>query len=316
MMFREIVHQLKQQDINLQNNKIMKNIFKITLLLGFVIALQSCDSSDGLNDGRFDANPESGWVDFDVNVASTTIAPSATEVVIPIEINAPVNAEDLVVNFSLEPVAGGDPSQVVTSSNRNVTIPANQLSSEIVLTIGDIIPLISNGIIVEFDVVLNTTNRASISVGLADDSQITSFRISTPCPIGIMSGSMYTGTSVYVPAAFTAQDGYDATVTAVAGMDLTYDIDTVWGPNYVNAVCGGCVNDGDYPGPVRISIDPATFNVTVISGGEPSGQGYAFDIAYTITGSGTYDSCNNSFILDLFDADLFGEAVSVTLLAQ
>ena len=177
-------------------------------------------------------------------------------------------------------------------------------------------PLISNNITVEFDVTITSTSRSNISVGLDDGSQITSYRVSTPCPIGLTS--TYIGTSVYQPdgANFTAQDGYTATVTEVAGMTLTYDIDTSWGPNYVSVTCGGCVANGDYPGPIRFTIDPSTFDITVIQGGEPSGQGYTFDLNYGITGTGSYDTCNNIIVLDLFDETLFEEPVGVVLLPQ
>jgi hypothetical protein len=122
----------------------------------------------------------------------------------------------------------------------------------------------------------------------------------------------YVGTSVFVPNGST-QENYEVTVTAVAGMENTFDINTSWGPDFVTTVCNGCVASGDYPGPVRFEINPETYEIIVLSGGEPSGQGYTFDLPYVISGSGSYDICANTISLNLNDETLFGESVTVFL---
>lgn len=125
-------------------------------------------------------------------------------------------------------------------------------------------------------------------------------------------GTSYGGTAVFLPNGVTV-DGYTVNVTAVDGMANTFDLDATWGPDFIATVCAGCVNSGDYPGPVRIQLDPATSAITVLSGGEPSGQGYVFDVAYVVSGNGSYDICNDVITLNLTDETLFGENVLVVL---
>lgn len=107
--------------------------------------------------------------------------------------------------------------------------------------------------------------------------------------------------------------GFTANVTPVDGSPNTFDIDTVWGPDFVSWLCVCGINPGDYPGPVRIEIDPSSFEITILSGGEPSGQGYVFDLPYSIIGSGTYNPCDQSISLDVADPDIFGLPYEITL---
>ncbi|NRR90395.1 hypothetical protein HSX10_02305 [Winogradskyella undariae] len=141
--------------------------------------------------------------------------------------------------------------------------------------------------------------------------EVSSFTYSTP-EFAINVSPTYTGTSTYIPSG-TGEDGYEVTVTPVDGMDYTYDVDTIWGPDFFFTLTGGQVNQGDFPGVLRFSIDPVTYDVTVVSGGEDAGQGYGIDIPYVISGSGSYDICNDIITFDLLDETLLGESVTVVL---
>ncbi|WP_405573114.1 hypothetical protein [Winogradskyella sp. Asnod2-B02-A] len=142
-------------------------------------------------------------------------------------------------------------------------------------------------------------------------AKVSEYNYSTP-EFALNLSSSYVGTSVFVPNG-ASQEGYAVNVTPVAGMDNTYDLDVSWGDELIGIVCGGCVNPGDFPGPLRFSIDPVTYDITVLSGGESAGQGYLIDIAYVISGSGTYDICEDVISLDLLDESLFGESITVVL---
>jgi|GEM_PF-3657392 len=276
----------------------MKNIFKYTLLAFLSLTMISCD--EDATEGKFGDNPESGWVDFNVATSGTTLSAIATELIVPIQVNAPVNATDLTVNFTLEEILGGSPTQVISSSNRSVVIPGGSLDANIVLEVADLLPLISNGITVEFDIVLATTNRGSVSVGLSDDSQVTRFRVSTPCPVDLTSGTVYSGSSSQ--AGSSLQSGYPVTLTEVG--PLTYTIDTSYGPNFVS-ILSGAAYDGQFLGALTFTVDPLTGDITILQGGSTDGSDNQFGAAYTVTGSGSYDTCNDVFLFSLVQAGVF-----------
>jgi len=282
----------------------MKNIFKYTLLAFLSITMFSCD--EDATEGKFGDNPESGWVDFNVATPATTLSAVATELIVPVQVNAPVNATDLTVNFALEEVLGGSPTQVIASSNRSVVIPAGQLGADIEFDIADLLTLVSNGITVEFDVVLTSTSRGSVSVGLADDSQVTRFRVSTPCPVNITDGATYVGTSSRDGG--VVQDGYDVIITEVA--PLTYMADVSWGPDFVAVLAGAAGFNGQFAAAITFTVDPVTGAVNIISGGSADGSDNSLALVYSISGSGTYDTCNDIFLLTIAEDGIFTNPVT------
>lgn len=276
----------------------MKNIFKYTLLAFLSITMISCD--EDATEGKFGDNPESGWVDFNVATSGTTLSAIATELIVPVQVNAPVNATDLTINFTLEEVVGGSPMQVIASSNRSVVIPGGSLDANIIFDVADLVPLVSNGITVEFDVVLTSTSRGTVSVGLSDDSQITRYRVSTPCAVDITSGSVYSGSSSQGGASL--QSGYPVLVTEVG--NLTYTLDTSYGPNFVSILSGGSY-DNEFVGAITFTIDPLTGGITIIDGGSADGSDNSFGAAYTVTGTGSYDTCNDVFLFSVVQSGVF-----------
>lgn len=277
----------------------MKNIFKniFILTLGLLV-LQGCDSG---TDSRFQVDPTAGWVEFR-GTGSTTISLVTTQLELPLEINVPVYPNGLTVNYQLEAVQG-DFSQIV-STGSSVFIPGENdfRAGSIVLDFFNLDQLTD---VVAFDVVL-TSASGGVGIGV-DENSLTRYRVSTPCPIVLADGDTYTGVS-------GGDSGYTATLTDNG--DGTFSFDTSFGPLFVDTVCGGCLGGTpSYPGPFTFSVDPATFDVTIISGGEPSGVGNPFDLAYTISGSGTYNSCDDIFELTVTENGIFvnPQTTSVTL---
>lgn len=154
--------------------KYIKNIAFVSTL-SLLLVLVGCDNID---DSRFGVEPETGWVEF--NSAGETINAATTSVSIPIVINVPVFKEGIEISYELVPVEG-DFSPIVNNVGTSVfESPVNaDRRINIDFDISGVADLTEQVI---FDVVLTSTSVGEVSVGV-DDSSITSYRISTPCPL-------------------------------------------------------------------------------------------------------------------------------------
>lgn len=154
----------------------MKNIFKL-FLLSLMVFTVSCENE---NDPRFQDNPETGWIEF--QSASTTIAVTSRTgaINVPVNFTAPINLSNVVVSYTISPVAG-DPSNVVTGLGSSVTIVGNTNRANISMTpVDDAVQQLIDGGDVVFDIVLTSATRG-ISVGLADGSSTVTHRVNLLC---------------------------------------------------------------------------------------------------------------------------------------
>jgi len=177
----------------------MKNILKIILIFSFaIITFNSCDNDKGVNDGKFDANEESGWVQFQSNESQIWLdAYNFDEVFeIPVEVNVPVVKDNLTINYSLVGVSGVDPNTVF-SNNGSIVSPAG-FSSNFDLFFPSISFDISEALNITetliFDVVLESTNKSTVQVGISgsEDTRPTTYRVSI-CPIVLSRSDFVTG---------------------------------------------------------------------------------------------------------------------------
>ncbi len=164
----------------------MKNILKLIPMMLFVFAFTSCEDDD--TSSRFFVDPTVGWVEFAGSSSGTTISIITEELQLPVDIRVPQYPNGLTVTYDLVPVQG-DFSQIVTTGTSIFAAPeptsvdGNSRVVPIVLNfegVGDLDE------IVIFDVVLTAVDQDGVQIGL-DENSITSFRISTPCPIDIDS---------------------------------------------------------------------------------------------------------------------------------
>ena len=267
----------------------MKKLIYLFIATTFLVSCSDDDMATAYSD--------SGWIDFQTSSSNST--GSEGEVMLPVNVNLGTNLAGQTIQYSVSLVSGNVSTPGILGTF-SALIPSGEkigyLPVKTSLTDGNYELLVTL-----------LSSDAMYDMGLIDGSKIDTHTIYL-CPINL--SATFTGVDV-IGAAGPAPVGYTSNVTALG--NNMYSLDTSWGPDYISATCGGCVPPGDYVAPITISIDPITLDVTVISGGEPSGSGNTFDIDYTVGGSGTYDSCNDTLSLNLTDNDIFGPSVSVVL---
>lgn len=154
------------------------------------LTLNSCDNSEGENEGKFDANNESGWVQFQTNAIQISLGTYDFDnlLKIPVEVNVPVVLNDLEISYTMESVSGANPNTVFSNSGLLVN-PAGT-SSHFDLNFPEIefnITEALNANITEtmvFDVVLDATDNSNVSIGIngTEVTRPTTYRV-TICPI-------------------------------------------------------------------------------------------------------------------------------------
>lgn len=260
----------------------MKNILKIVSLLLLAITF-SCGNDDG---ARFANDPTTGWVEFLTSTSSTTISLQTESLTLPVILRVPVYENGITVTYSLQPVSG-DFSNIVTTDGNTLEFLSNERPGpdgtpsikNIELTFQNLSSLTE---VVVFDVVLTAVDVAGVSIGLGEDS-ITSYRISTPCPL-LFSDSY----NVAVTALGGTAPSHVVQLVPVAGTDNQFTVSSTWGPNFVAWATGNPAYNGQFPYPAIITVND-DLTVDVVGTGNANLAG----------GSGTYDSCSNVFLITM-----------------
>jgi hypothetical protein len=169
----------------------MKNYYRYITLFALLFVALSCSDDDS---GRFNENPEFGWVQFPTNNTNRTIfiedilAEQTESFSVPFRFTAPINTAPLTVNYSIENIEGV--ASDVLDFDESSTILANTNTGEIVFDI-DLSALEANpfqGYV--FDIVLTSATRG-VRIGLQDGSYPTRYRVnlSAPCEVPDISGT-------------------------------------------------------------------------------------------------------------------------------
>ena len=159
----------------------MKHIFKILCVMLLVFTF-SCDDDE---ENRFRNEPTQGWVNFTTPTSGTTITIITESLQLPVTANVPVFEDDITVSYELVPVQGDFSSIVSTTGNTisfesvPTTSSGNPKVQPITLFFSGVDQLEETVI---FDVVLTAVDNNGVTIGL-NDSSLTSYRISTPCPL-------------------------------------------------------------------------------------------------------------------------------------
>lgn len=153
----------------------MKNIFKIigsTVLLALVVL--SCATND---DGKFNNNPETGWVEF--SASASTTGQTVTNIQVPIDVEVPIYKNGLTISYTLEPVQG-DFTQFVTSSSGTAFADPVDNTRNNNISIDLVNMDIGRDFVTMFDIVLTAVDNSGVSVGI-DDASIIRHTVTIPC---------------------------------------------------------------------------------------------------------------------------------------
>ncbi|MDG5490046.1 hypothetical protein [Psychroserpens sp. SPM9] len=187
----------------------MKNLYKILFFSLTLLIAYSCDNSEGENEGKFDDNPRTGWVQFVTSGQPGSISidtyDTSNLLEVPVFINVPISESELLISYDLVAVSGPNPSTVF--SNDGVLVnPANNSTHFFFSDLeGGVLDVANGGTkdpltfnefpriqfdIAEaanisetmvFDIVMTATDRDGVTVGVQGSDRPTAYRIQI-CP--------------------------------------------------------------------------------------------------------------------------------------
>jgi len=245
------------------------------------------------NEGRFDdSDPNSGWVQFDgAQIAADYGAPatviygtSVSQIVLPVEVNVPINSNGTEVSYTINDISGNSTSIIPVRSGV-VSIFKNDVG-EVLLRDNLVIDINNAGTLTstaEFNITLTGTNRPNVSVGLSDASIPTVIRFRV-CLFNV--GLNYNATAV-ASTGFAGPE-FVQTLVPVVGTTNQFTVATVWGTTFFPCFIGNCNNVAAIRRWPAIFTINDNFTVTV-TGNDP-----AFPNRYP-TSLGTYDPCTDTF---------------------
>ncbi|MEH6535301.1 MAG: hypothetical protein V7719_02835 [Psychroserpens sp.] len=242
----------------------MKNLYKsIFLSLTLLLTVYSCDNSEGDNEGKFNDDPATGWVQFVTAGESTNIIidnyDTSNLLEVPVFINIPVSTSELAISYDLVTVSGADPNTIFSNSGVLIN-PANSSThfffSDLEAGALDIanggtkdpltfseFPRIQFDIALAanisetmiFDIVMTSTDRDGVTVGVEGSPRPTAYRIQI-CPslnastgnfVGDYSLTVTSGDSLFGGPVFA-----DQTVTLDEGANGAFSrqFDVVYEP--------------------------------------------------------------------------------------
>ena len=289
----------------------MKNTIKfLAFTLLAAVILNGCDSSEGLNDGRFNQNPEAGWVDFDASSNEVTILGTQATLNVPVQINVPSYPNGFNISYQLE-AAEGDFTPFVTVTTGSVFADPNapnatERTVDIVLEFQNLDQ--ERLMVNSFDVVLTGTDNDNVRAGVDANSTTSSirYRVNIPCSNPqVIPSDFFVGDYAISDVAATIGPG-NGTENFAAGT-VTLIVDPL-DPN------GRVFQAGVLPAfnaeieTVRINF--TTDNVVTLGVVDPSlscggGIPYAYDAADIAT-STPWDICNDNSITVVYTEDPFG----------
>ncbi|MGB3605905.1 MAG: hypothetical protein WA775_16240 [Psychroserpens sp.] len=159
----------------------MRNILKLTTILSLVLVF-GCSDDD--SSSRFSNDPSVGWIEFlnadDIEISLDNTVGSTIS--IPVKMAVPLNETDLNIAYTLESVAGADPNTLF-SNNTNLLVPAGEGGTALILGNPSIVFDITSDEIQNltepliFDVVLQSTDRNTVQIGIPGTDRPTSNRV-------------------------------------------------------------------------------------------------------------------------------------------
>ena len=265
--------------------KILK--LKVIIVYTMIGLFISCDMNDP-NDGDYNVNPRSGWIQFQEDSLQGQVNSTDSIFQIPFDINIPVNDNGFVVSYSVEAIEGTAPDSQIGSFTTTV---------EKVKQKGFIDILLDENVTGNYtlQVQLMGVDNEDIKVGILGTDRPIAFELlvcSNNLPLN-WTGSSFIGNSEI--------GSFDLTLTPTDEPN-EYLIDNAWG-NFVAAATGDPSLEGQFPYPATlVQNDDNSINII---GSDTSGPFPG--------GSGSFDPCSNelqySLQQDLFQGDFNADVV-------
>ena len=280
----------------------MKRFNKIfTVLFALSLSFVSCDDSYDLG---YDAIPDSGWVEFSSADPVEAVVGVTRYLDITVDLDSKLN-NGIEVFYEIQNPSSSIDGLIVSQSE--LMMSSDEFTGTLTLEVNPNSTITEN---VTFDLVLTGTSNNNVSAGLVDGSKAITKSVSI-CPTQILAVGTDYAAIADTPDLDIVGDSdfaYDATLTPVEGFDNKWALDSAWGPNYVAGLTGNSSFEGRFTYPVIVVLNEDSTVSIEIEPGQPT---------YYTGGSGTYDGCNDTFVLnltqDLFNGD-FG--VQTTLVGK
>jgi hypothetical protein len=227
----------------------MKKILKL-MILPLILFAFSCEK-DSVN-----VDTEFGWIQFNdtgqQHLIEDLIENQTATIDIPVQFTAPINKSDINVQYTIVNILG-NASEVISSSGV-LNIAADTNTGIIRLNINSSQLEANMMTDYSFDIVLSSTDRQGVSIGLSDGSYPTSFRVDLIAPCFTPNiGGMYSVTTVYGFHDFLAS--YPSNT-----MDMEI-VDNGDGTYFIQDFSGGLYDGGPYTG--AYGTGPTSFDVTI-----------------------------------------------------
>ena len=224
----------------------MKKIVKLFILPLVLVLTYSCVSDD---DSRFQANPESGWIEYSSAATTLSVNNALTTISIPVNFTAPINPSNVNVTYTIQDVVGASSDAITASGSVDIAADTNTATIDL-----NVIPTAATALVasdISFDIVLQSASRG-IAVGLSDGSATTVHRVNLVCDLTLDLGGMYSVTTNY---------GYhDFLPSFNPNTEVMEIVDNGDGTFFVQDFSGGLYNGGPYSG--AYGTGPTSFDVT------------------------------------------------------
>ena len=181
----------------------MKKVLYSLILSITALSMVSCDYHDP-NDGKFNSDRESGWVEFAENgglAQGIAQCGASNEIHIPLVLSAYVNESGLDVYYTITDVVGTSAGAI----NGYGRIPAGSLEGELVFTFPE-----TQASAIEFNVTLTSTSKSSVRIGHPDSTEPQTFRVR----VNVTNRDRFMGVYNVVETSSEGTFNYQSVVTA------------------------------------------------------------------------------------------------------
>lgn len=277
----------------------MKYIYRI-LIVVFCTTLNNCSDD---NDGRFNSEPEKGWVDF--RTSSTAV--STNTISIPLDVNVPVFPEGLNISYTIQNVSGSDFSDLIGRPSGTVFADPSDETRNTRLVIPLIVDIENDGNSSPsvFDITLTAVDKQGVRVGI-DANSILTHRVTIDCVNSdiIPSDFFVGGYSIADVDANVGPGNGSANFAGETGNKVELTVNPS-NPNerIFNATILPGIRQGTIPVTITFTTNDAVTLGTVNTGLSCDGANEYVYAAESVANSATWNICDDESIIITYVED-------------